>query len=147
MKSKNFAFIDWQNLYLWTNQENWNIDYKKFRIFLKDKYQVSEAYYYLWFLDEWEQELYSKLQKAGFIIVFREHNKNMKWKKKWNVDVDIVFDIMKNIVENEDFDKIVLVSWDWDYIRMVKYLISKDLLLKILFPSSKYSKRPIARPT
>ena len=63
----------------------------------------------------------------------------MKWKKKWNVDVDIVFDIMKNIVENEDFDKIVLVSWDWDYIRMVKYLISKDLLLKILFPSSKYS--------
>jgi uncharacterized LabA/DUF88 family protein len=33
--------------------------------------------------------------------------------------------MMKNIIENKDFDKIVLVSGDGDYIKPVKYLIEK----------------------
>lgn len=63
----------------------------------------------------------------------------MVGKKKWNVDVDIVFETMKTIIENKDFDKIVLVSWDWDYIRMVKYLIQKSILKNVLFPNNQYS--------
>lgn len=43
------------------------------------------------------------------------------------------FEIMKKIAENEKFDKIVIVSGDGDYIKLVKYLIEKDLLKKILF--------------
>lgn len=89
--------------------------------------------FYLGKLSEDEQDLYTRLQRSGFILVFREHSSDMKWKKKWNVDVDIVFEIMKRIIEEKDFDKIVLVSWDGDYIKLVKYLISKDLLKKILF--------------
>lgn len=46
---------------------------------------------------------------------------------------------MKNIAEKEGFDKIVLVSGDGDYIKLVKYLIEKNLLKKILFPNNKYS--------
>lgn len=46
---------------------------------------------------------------------------------------------MKNIAEKEEFNKIVLVSGDGDYIKLVKYLIEKDLLKKILFPTSKHS--------
>jgi uncharacterized LabA/DUF88 family protein len=34
----------------------------------------------------------------------------MKGKKKGNVDVDIVYDIMHRLLEEDDFDKIVLVS-------------------------------------
>ncbi len=135
----NIAFIDWQNLHLGTSAENWKIDYKKFRIYLKDKFQIEEAYYFIWFISEEEQDLYSKLQKAWFIVVFREHSSELKWKKKWNVDVDIVFEIMKKIIEEPDFDKIVLVTWDWDYIKLVNYLIQKWLLAKILFPGRKYS--------
>lgn len=135
----NIAFIDWQNLHLWTSSENWKVDYKKFRVYLRDKFQVEEAYYFIWFISEEEQDLYSKLQKAGFIVVFREHSSELKWKKKWNVDVDIVFEIMKRIAENKDFDKIILVTWDWDYIKLVNYLIQKDFLKRILFPSRKYS--------
>ncbi len=135
----NIAFIDWQNLHLWTTSEKWQVDFKRFRIYLRDKFKVNEAYFYLWFLDENEQSLYTRLQKSGFIIVFREHNSNMKWKKKWNVDVDICFEMMRNIIENEDFDKMVLVSWDGDYIKVVKYLIEKWRFKKILFPNKKYS--------
>lgn len=136
---KNIAFVDGQNLHLWTNSEWWKVDFKRFRIYLKDKFKVEEVYIFLWFLDEDQQKLYTNLQKAWFIIEFREHNSNMKWKKKWNVDVDIVFEIMKRLLEENDFDKIVLVTWDGDYIKLVKYLIEKDKLKKILFPNDKYS--------
>lgn len=83
--------------------------------------------------------MYRKIQKAGFILEFREYHTNMKWKKKWNVDVDIVFEIMRRIIEEDDFDRIVLVSWDWDYIKLVKYLVEKDKLKKILFPNKYHS--------
>ena len=139
MNEYNIAFIDWQNLHMWTASENWKIDFQKFRIYLKNKYKVEEVYYYLWFLDENEQELYTRLQKSWFILVFREHNSLMKWKKKWNVDVDICFAMMKEFVENKIFNKIILISGDWDYIKPVKYLIEKEKFKKILFPNKRFS--------
>jgi len=138
-KERNIAFIDAQNLHLWTQTENWKIDFKRFRVYLKDKFKVDEAYFFLWVIDEDNNMLYRKIQKAGFILEFRNHNSNMSWKKKWNVDVDIVYNIMHRLLEEDDFDKIILVSWDWDYIKLVKYLIKKNRFKKILFPNKKYS--------
>ncbi len=138
-KENNIAFIDGQNLHLWVNSENWNIDFTRFRVYLKDKFQVNEAYFFLGFLNDDHQTLYRNLQKSGFILEFREHNSQMLGKKKWNVDVDIVFEVMRRILEEKDFDKIILVSRDGDYIKMIKYLIEKDHLKKILFPNSKFS--------
>ncbi len=62
-KENNFAFIDGQNLYL---QTNWDIDFKRLRVYLKDKFNINEAYYFLGFKKE-ESNLYVGLQKAGFI--------------------------------------------------------------------------------
>jgi len=140
-KEKNIAFIDWQNLHLWTASDGWKIDFKRFRIYLKDKFKITEAYIFMWVTDAKYNSLYKNMQKAWFVIEFRFHHENLIWKKKWNVDVDIVFDIMKRVLDNqeEDFDKVLLVSWDWDYIKMVKYLIEKNKFKKILFPNKKYS--------
>jgi len=135
----NIAFIDWQNLHLWTSTENWKIDFKRFRVYLKEKFGVNEVYLFLWFLDETEEKLYTRLQKSWYILIFREHNSNMKWTKKWNVDVDIVFEVMRRLKDEKDFDKIVLISWDWDYIKLVNYLIENDNLKKILFPNKFFS--------
>ena len=65
-KENNIAFIDGQNLHL---QMNWSIDFKKFKIYLKDKLGISDAYYFLGFKSD-EEKLYRNLQKAGFILVF-----------------------------------------------------------------------------
>ncbi len=138
-KEKNRAYIDGQNLYLGTKAARWQVDFTKFRIYLKDKYQVTEAYYFMWYVDENEEKLYTHLQEAWFIIVFREHTANLKGKKKGNVDVDIVFEMMRAMHEKDDFDKIVLVSGDGDYIKPVKYFIEKGLFKKILFPNKNYS--------
>lgn len=59
--------------------------------------------------------------------------------KKGNVDVDIVFESMHRLLEEDDFGKIVLVTGDGDYIKLVKYLVEKGRLEKILFPNGKYS--------
>lgn len=139
MKQKNLAFIDGQNLHLGTMQNNWKVDLVKFRIYLKDKYNISEAYYFLGYVSEIEQDLYNNLQKSGFIVLFKEHNSALKGTKKGNVDTDIVFEIMKNLIDNKDFNKIVLVSGDGDYKKVVDYLIKKEKFRKILFPNKKFA--------
>jgi uncharacterized LabA/DUF88 family protein len=136
---KTIAFIDGQNLHLGTKHAHWGIDFQKFRIFLKDKFRVTEAYYFLGYISEEEQDLYNTLQKAGFIVVFREHSANLKGKKKGNVDVDIVFEVMKNLIEETEPHHFVIVSGDGDYIKMIHYLIKRERLVKILFPNNQYS--------
>ncbi len=138
-KERNLAFIDGQNLHLGTTQNNWKVDLYRFRIYLKDKYQVTEAYYVLGYIDEEQQDLYNTLQKAGFIVMFKKHNATLQTVKKGNVDTDIVFEIMKNLIDNKDFDKIVLVSGDGDYKKVVDYLIAKGKFKKILFPNRKFA--------
>jgi len=135
----NIAFIDGQNLHLGTTESKWKIDHYKFRIYLKDKYHVSEAYYFLGYIKEEQQDLYNNLQKAGFIVLFKEHNENLKAQKKGNVDTDIVFEVMKNLIDNENFAKIVLVSGDGDYKKLVDYLIKKNRFEKILFPNKRFA--------
>ncbi|MDD2907303.1 MAG: NYN domain-containing protein [Candidatus Gracilibacteria bacterium] len=146
LQEKNIAFIDGQNLHLGTSSENWKIDFKRFRMYLEKKYNIEKAYYFLGFLDENQQEMYRKIQESGFIIEFREHTSHMKGKKKGNVDVDIVFEIMKRLIDKKDFNKIVLISGDGDYIKLVNYLILNNLLKKIVFPNKRFSSlyNPIA---
>lgn len=139
MKERNLAFIDWQNLHLWTIAEDWIVDFKKFRKYLKDKFNVERAYFFMWFSAEVDSWLYTKIQKAWFILVFKWHPEFLKSEKKGNIDSDLVFEVMREIIEWKDFDKIVIVSWDWDYMKMIRYLIEKDLFKKILFPNKKYS--------
>lgn len=138
-KENNLAFIDGQNLHLGTTQNNWKVDLYKFRIYLKDKYKVKEAYYFLGYVSEEQQDLYNNLQKAGFIVLFKEHSPNLKAEKKGNVDTNIVFEIMKNLIDNKDFDQIILVSGDGDYKKVIDYLIKKNRFKKILFPNKKFA--------
>ena len=138
-KESNLAFVDGQNLHLGTTQNGWKIDLKKFRIYLKDKYHVDEAYYYLGYVSEEQQGLYNNLQKAGFIVLFKEHSPGLKGSKKGNVDTDIVFEIMKTLIERDDFNKIILVSGDGDYKKLVDFLIKRNAFKKLLFPNRKFA--------
>ena len=138
IQQNNLAFIDGQNLHLGTIDNDWKVDLYKFRIYLKDKYSVKEAYYFLGYVDEIQQDLYNNLQKAGFIVLFKEHNSHLKAQKKGNVDTDIVFEIMKNLIDS-NFDKIVIVSGDGDYKKVVDYLISKEKFKKMIFPNKKFA--------
>jgi uncharacterized LabA/DUF88 family protein len=135
----NIAFIDGQNLHLGIKESGWKIDHKKFRTYLKDKYNVVEAYYVLGFVSEEYQELYNNLQKAGFIVLFKEHNVGLRGNKKGNVDTDIVFEIMKIMIERKDYSHFLLISGDGDYKKLVDFLIKKKVFKKLLFPNRKFA--------
>ncbi len=141
MKEENIAFIDGQNLYMGitSSKIDWKIDLNRFRVYLNKKYNVSKAYYFLGFVIDRNDELYDSIQKAGFILKFREHNSFMFGIKKGNVDSDIIFNIMKKMYKKEKFNKIILVSGDGDYKMMVDFLIHENKFKKILFPNKQYA--------
>lgn len=135
----NLAFIDGQNIHMATRGADapWRIDLARFRVYLRQKYHVEKAYYFLGFVKEEYQNLYDEIQEAGFILKFREHNSAMIGTKKGNVDTDIVFDIMKRLYHKEPFNKVILVSGDGDYKMLVDFLIEEKRFEKILFPNTK----------
>jgi uncharacterized LabA/DUF88 family protein len=134
------AFIDGQNLQFSTakSDDPWVVDLKRFRIYVERKYGVGKAYYFIgYYLGKYE-EMYRKIQEAGYIVVFRKHSGGMTSRKKGNVDTDIVFSIMRTIADHEPMDKVVLVSGDGDYYKMVQYLIGKGRFEKLLAPNERY---------
>lgn len=138
----NLAFIDGQNLHMGTAKraaDPWQIDLKRFRIYLLQKYRVETAYYFLGYVQKAHQELYEQIQNAGFVLIFREHSSAMIGKKKGNVDPDIIFLVMKKLHKQDAFDKVVLVSGDGDYKMLVDFLIEENRFAKILFPNKKFA--------
>lgn len=133
----NQAFIDGQNLMLGTTLSDspWKIDLYRLRRYLRERYNITKAYYFIGCLNENLQDLYDKIQEAGFVLVFRAHGEGLVSHKKGNVDTDVVFTIMKNFHECTDVDKFFLVSGDGDYYKTIKYLHNQGKLGKVLFPA------------
>jgi uncharacterized LabA/DUF88 family protein len=141
---KNIAFIDGQNLYMGTAKREtdpWVIDLKRFRIYLAEKYSITTAYYHLGYVQDTlhAQDLYERIQSAGFVLVFRQHSEPMIGTKKGNVDTDIVFHVMKRLYKKEDFEKVILVSGDGDYKNLVDFLIEEERFEKMLFPNRQFA--------
>ncbi|MBI1813088.1 NYN domain-containing protein, partial [Candidatus Peregrinibacteria bacterium] len=71
--------------------------------------------------------------------LFKEHSSTLKGIKQGNVDTDIVFEAMKTLMERKDFSKILLVSGDGDYKKLVDYLVKRDVFKKLLFPNRQFA--------
>jgi len=133
----NIAFIDGQNLHMGTAKRQidpWKIDLCRFNVYLKRKYNIDRAFYFLGYVQEINHELYEEIQNSGYILSFREHNLAMSGKKKGNVDSDIIFHVMKKMYKRENFNEIILISGDGDYKLLVDFLIEENRFKKILFP-------------
>ena len=134
----NVAFVDGQNLVLGTREQGWSVDWLRFKKYLTEKYKVKEVYYFFGYEKRELQNLYNTLRNAGFKPVFKEHRKESLSEKRGNIDVDLVFEVLHKLLEEPDaFEKVVIVSGDGDYIKLVKYLIEKNRFEKILFPNEK----------
>jgi uncharacterized LabA/DUF88 family protein len=130
-KDNNYAFIDSQNLNLSIRSLGWNIDYKRFRIFLEEKYGVSKAYLFIGFVDG-NNDLYVNLQDAGFICVFKPTLKYRDGTIKGNCDAELVLQAM---IDYNNYDKAVLVTGDGDFYCLAKYLIENNKLEALIIPN------------
>lgn len=126
--SNNYAFIDSQNLHLGVQKLGWKLSYKKFRVYLKEKYNVQKAYLFIGFISK-NLTLYSSLQNAGFVLKFKPTIPDKYGVIKGNVDADMVLQTMINFHE---FDKAVIVSSDGDFYSLVRYLSRRNKLEMVL---------------
>ena len=135
MKSSanNFAFIDSQNLNLGIQKLGWKMNYKKFRVYLKEKYDVQKAYMFIGFV-ALNQKLYDQLQEAGFILKFKPTIPDKDGKIKGNVDADMVLSAM---IERKNYDKAIIVTSDGDFYSLVEYLYNHHKLGTVLSPDMK----------
>jgi uncharacterized LabA/DUF88 family protein len=140
MASFNYAFIDSQNLYLGVNSQGWQLDYKKFRLYLKNKFNVSQAFIFIGLVEN-NQKLYTQLQQAGYILVFKptiQYFQNGKKTVKGNVDAELV--LHAAAIEYSNYSKAVLVTGDGDFACLIEYLNTQNKLQNILTPNGTYSK-------
>jgi len=126
----NYAFIDGQNLNLSIQRLGWKLDFRKFRVYLSEKYAVGTAYYFLGFV-EGNSNLYTSLQKDGYILVFKPTLTFPNGKVKGNIDAELVLHAM---IQYENYEKAVIVTGDGDFYCLVDYFIKNNKLLKLLIP-------------
>src|SRR4030043_2376796 len=126
----NYAFIDSQNLNLSIREQGWVLDFGKFREYLGRKYGIAKAFLFIGYVYE-NQDLYTALQKDGYILVFKPTLKLPSGKVKGNVDAELVLHAM---IEYKNYDKALIVTGDGDFYCLVDYLIKNDKLLKLMIP-------------
>ena len=134
-----YAFIDSQNLNLSIQGLGWNLDFTRFYIYLKDKYKITKTFLFIGYVAG-NEALYTSLQKAGYIVIFKptlEYKKEGKKYTKGNVDAELILHAM---IEYLNYDKAVIVSGDGDFHCLIEYLVGKKKLLNIVIPNfKKYS--------
>mgnify|MGYP001595544184 FL=1 len=132
----NYAFIDSQNLNLAIRNQGWRLDFARFRIYLRDKYSIGQAFLFIGYVPE-NQTLYTNLQRDGFIVVLKPTLQLPDGTVKGNVDAELVLHTM---IEYPNFDKALIVTGDGDFYCLVEYLIKQNKLLHLMIPDiGKYS--------
>jgi uncharacterized LabA/DUF88 family protein len=131
-RANNYAYIDSQNLNLGIQDCGWKLDYRKFRVYLAEKYSIKTAYLFIGFLPQ-NQDLYSSLQKNGYILKFKPVLPNRDGSHKGNIDADMVLQIIIDYFER-NFDKALIVTSDGDFYSTVKFLYDKEKLEKVISP-------------
>ncbi len=134
-----YAFIDSQNLNLGIRGCGWELDFARFRVYLKDKYSASRVFLFIGYMAG-NEALYTYLQSAGYIVVFKptlEYKKDGEVRTKGNVDAELVLHTM---IQYPNYDKAVIVSGDGDFHCLIEYLSEQGKLANVIIPNSnKYS--------
>ncbi|MDP4008786.1 MAG: NYN domain-containing protein [Candidatus Peregrinibacteria bacterium] len=127
----NYAFIDGQNLYRGTKKLGWELDYKKLRIYLQEKYHVRKAFMFVGYIKT-NESLYEFLRKTGYQLIFKPITITKEGKVKGNVDVDLTVHTLINIV---DYNRAIIISGDGDFYALLQHLISRNKLQNIMLPN------------
>lgn len=136
MKSypKVFTFIDSQNLNLSIKDQGWELDFKRFYVYLKEKYHATRIFLFIGFIQK-NVRLYNYLSSVGYILIYKPilvvkdtHH------IKGNVDAELVLQAM---IEFDQYNKAIIVSGDGDFHCLINYLRKKNKLEVVIVPNRK----------
>ena len=135
-KKGNYVFIDSQNLNLGVRGQGWKLDWSKFRQYLRNKYDVSEAFLFIGYIKE-NQNLYNFLKKSDYDLIFKPTVVS-KHEIKGNVDAELV---LHSMIEFPNYKKAVIITGDGDFHCLIEYLDKKNKLEKGGHSPFRYSPR------
>ena len=144
--NKIYAFIDSQNLNLSVQKDivnnvtgklvykGWKLDYKRFFIYLNDKYKVDRSFLFIGRI-AWNESLYKFLEQVGYTIIYKpmlDYSVGKEKFTKGNVDAELVLHTM---IELPNYTKAIIVSGDGDYYCLIEYLEIHNKLSHIMIPN------------
>lgn len=129
------AYIDGANLHKGIQSLGWDLDYKKFYIWLTNKYRVNRVYIFLGHIPK-HQPLYNSLTAIGYDLIFKEVTTHLG-APKGNCDAEMVLQVLRDFYEN-NVQKAVLITGDGDFACLIDFLVAKQSFLRLLVPNKQY---------
>ncbi len=139
-----YAFIDSQNLNLGVQKVGWKMDWRAFRAYLQEQFNVTKAFMFIGYMQE-NEALYEHMHELGYLIALKptvdvssgdKEDEDYKPVVKGNIDADLVLYAMKEL---PNYDKAIIVSGDGDFVSLIEYLSNQNKLLHVLTPNWQYS--------
>jgi uncharacterized LabA/DUF88 family protein len=125
-------YIDGNNLHRSALDLGFEIDYKKFYGWLRQKYQADNIYIFLGFIKE-NENFYKNLKNVGYTVVFKDTVSYLKI-IKGNCDTELTVTLLVDLYE-KNIDNFTLITNDGDFSFLVKLLIYKNKKVKLCSPN------------
>lgn len=124
-------YIDGNNLYRSAKELGFEIDYKKFRGWLRQKYSPLTVYLFIGLVPD-RTKFYEHLQECGFILVFKQ-TISVEGKIKGNCDAELVLKTTSDFY-TQAFTSCILITGDGDFGCLVEFLKENNAIDKVIAP-------------
>lgn len=127
-------YIDGNNLYRSAKELGFEIDYKKFRGWLRQKYNPEKVYLFIGLVPS-RSKFYEHLQECGFVLVFKQ-TVSIGETIKGNCDAELVLKTTSDYYEKA-FNLAILITGDGDFGCLVEFLKERNSINGIIAPDEK----------
>lgn len=125
-------YIDGANLYNGAKKLGNDLDYKKLKGWLGQKYKANKIYLFLGLVPS-NTKLYEFLQECGYIIIFKETVSIGKDEIKGNCDAELVLKIVSDFYK-KNLEECVLISGDGDFACVVNFMQEEKTKIIVIAP-------------
>jgi len=127
-------YIDGNNLYRSAKELGFEIDYKRLRGWLRQKYNPASVHLFIGLVPE-RVKFYEYLQSCGYILVFKQ-TVSVGEKIKGNCDAELVLKATSDYYEKA-FTSCILITGDGDFGCLVEFLHDKQSIKGVIAPDEK----------
>jgi uncharacterized LabA/DUF88 family protein len=124
-------YIDGNNLYRSAKILGFEINYKKFRGWLRQKYSPEAVYLFIGLVPG-RVKFYEYLQECGFILIFKQ-TVSIGKTVKGNCDAELVLKTVSDFY-TKTFTSCILVTGDGDFGCLVEFLEAQKSLRGVIAP-------------
>ncbi len=124
-------YIDGNNLYRAATELGYKIDYKRFRNWLRQKYNPDQVYIFIGLIPS-RISFYEYLQESGFILIFKQ-TISVGGTVKGNCDAELVLKAVSDFY-TKSCTSCFLLTGDGDFGCLVEFLRDNSAIRGVLSP-------------